>query len=314
MRATVAGAPVSFGLFELTPEGAETLTADQILETLADTGYAGVDLGPLGFLGTGEKLAARLRRFGLPLAGGWVQLPLSDDEAFEAALPELDAALAVFAAAASLAEELWAASGSPGPVLLPKPTLADAGSPERAAKPGQGSAGLDSAGWDRLARNLERADKRVRTAGLESTFHHHAGTFVESPAEIDRLLERVPVGLTLDTGHLLLGGGDPLAAVERWGERVNHLHVKDVDAAELGRVLAAGGGMVEVWSSGAFTAFGNGDIDLPAVMGRMAEIDYEGWVIVEQDVLAAPGTELEDFLAQRAADHRQNREALRQWC
>lgn len=314
MRATVAGAPVSFGVFELTPEGADTLSPDEILETLAETGYAGVDLGPLGFLGTGGELRDRLRRFGMPLAGGWVQLPFSDDAAFAAALPELDAALAVFTEAALLAEELGAATGGAAPALLPKPTLADSGSAQRAARPGLGAGGLDAAGWDRLARNLETADARVRAAGLEPTFHHHAGTFVESPEEIDRLLERVPVGLTLDTGHLLLGGGDPLVAVERWGSRINHLHLKDVDAVELGRVTAAGGGMVDVWSSGAFTAFGRGDIDLAAVMNAIEAAGYEGWVVVEQDVLPAPDTPLAEFRARRAADHLQNREALRAWC
>ncbi|MBN9613048.1 MAG: TIM barrel protein, partial [Actinobacteria bacterium] len=249
MKATVAGAPVSFGVFEMTPEGAETLRPDEILEVLAETGYAGVDLGPVGYLGIGDELRDRLRRFGLPLAGGWVELPLSDDAAFDAALPELDAALAVFSDAAELSPE-----------LLPKPTLADTGSPVRRARPGSGEGALDAAAWDRLAVNAARAAERVRAAGLEPTFHHHAGTFVESPDEIDRFLARVDIGLTFDTGHLLIGGGDPVAAAERWGSRINHLHLKDVDVAELRRVLAAGGGMVEVWSSGAFTAFGGGDI------------------------------------------------------
>src|SRR5690606_32126059 len=100
----------------------------------------------------------------------------------------------------------------------------------------------------------------------------------------------------------------------RWGSRINHLHLKDVDVAELRRVLAAGGGMLEVWSSGAFTAFGEGDIDLAAVMAAMEAAGYEGWVLVEQDVLPAPGIPLAEFRAQRAADHRRNREALRPWC
>lgn len=303
MHATVAGAPVSFGVFEMTPEGADTLQPEEILETLAESGYAGVDLGPLGYLGTGEVLRERLRRFDLPLAGGWVELPLSDDAAFDAALPELDAALAVFAAAAA-----W------HPELPPRPTLADTGSPARRARPGSGEGALDADGWERLAANAGRAAERVRAAGLEPTFHHHAGTFVESPDEIDHFLARVDIGLTFDTGHLLIGGGDPVAAAQRWGSRINHLHLKDVDVSELRRVLAAGGGMTDVWSSGAFTAFGDGDIDLAAVMAAMEAAGYAGWVVVEQDVLPAPDTPLAEFRARRAADHRRNREALRPWC
>ncbi|MGN6428987.1 MAG: sugar phosphate isomerase/epimerase family protein [Leifsonia sp.] len=303
MKATVAGAPVSFGVFEMTPADAETIGPNDMLDLLAETGYAGVDLGPVGFFGRGAELRDRLSSRGLELAGGWVELPLSDDDAFAAALPGLDDALAVFADAAEAA-----------PDRLPKPTLADTGSPARKAHPGAAAEPLGTARWDRLAANAQAAAERVRAAGFEPTFHHHAGTFVESPEEVDRFLERVDIGLTLDTGHLLIGGGDPLEAVRRWGARINHLHLKDVDTAELRRVLAAGGGMTEVWSSGAFVAFGRGDIDLAAVLTAVDDAGYDGWVVVEQDVLPAPGTSLAAFRAQRAADQKLNRDALRPWC
>lgn len=304
MKATVAGAPVSFGVFELTPEGADTVGADEMLEALAAAGYEGVDLGPAGFLGEGAELTGRLRRHDLALAGGWVQLPFSDDAAFAAALPGLEAALRSFTAAAE------ATGGRP-----PLPTLADDGSALRRAAPGRGAAvdSLDDAGWDRLARNAERAVALVRAAGLEPTFHHHAGTFVESPEEIDRFLGRVEIDLTLDTGHLALGGGDPVDAVRRWGHRINHLHLKDVDLAGLRSVIAAGGGMRDVWSSGVFVAFGAGDLDIAPVMDAMAARDFDGWVVVEQDVLNAPDTAIAAFLRERTADQQTNRDALRPW-
>ncbi|OUE05837.1 Inosose dehydratase [Clavibacter michiganensis subsp. michiganensis] len=300
MRATVAGAPVSFGVFELTPEGAEVVTPDDMVEALAETGYAGIDLGPVGYLGRGRELRDRLAGAGLELAGGWIQLPLSDDDAFQASLPELAASLRVFQEAAES-----------GPTRLPLPTLADAGS----AAPGRGAEAdpLDDAAWSRLVRNTARAAEITRAAGFEPTFHHHAGTFVESPEEIDRFLDQVDVGLTLDTGHLVIAGGDPIAAISRWGARITHLHLKDVDAAELGRVLAAGGGMREVWSSGAFVAFGLGDVDLASVMTAIEAQGYDGWVVVEQDVLNAPDADIRGFRAERTEDQRVNREALRTW-
>ena len=304
MRATVAGAPVSFGVFEMTPAGAETITPDEMLEVLATAGYGGVDLGPVGFLGREGTLTDRLARHGLELAGGWVQLPFADDAAFVASLPDLQDALRVFSDAASA-----------GACRLPLPTLADDGSTARRKHPGRGEQvdPLSSARWDALLKNTEKAAALVRSAGFEPTFHHHAGTFVESPDEIDRFLANVDVDLTLDTGHLFIAGGDPLDAVTRWGERINHLHLKDVDLAELRRVLAAGGGMPEVWSSGSFVAFGRGDIDLTAVMDAMDALDYDGWVVVEQDVLNGPDVTLSDFRAQRGTDQRINREALRAW-
>ncbi|MGW9585066.1 sugar phosphate isomerase/epimerase family protein [Microbacterium sp. NPDC055455] len=304
MKAEVAGAPVSFGVFEMTPDGAATVSADDLLEVLADAGYRGVDLGPVGYLGRGAELRARLARFELELAGGWVQLPFSDDEAFEASLPVLTDALRVFSDAAQA-----------GPGRLPLPTLADDGSVARRAHPGRGAAAdpLAPEAWDRLFANTERAAALVRAAGFEPTFHHHAGTFVESPDEIDRFLANVDVDLTLDTGHLLIADGDPAEAVSRWGDRINHLHLKDVDRAELRRVLAAGGGMAEVWSSGAFTAFGRGDLDLARVMDAMDERGFDGWVVVEQDVLNAPDVAIDTFRVARGDDQRVNRAALTRW-
>ncbi len=304
MRARVAGAPVSFGVFEMTPEGAETITPDEMLEALAAAGYTGVDLGPVGYFGRGDALRRRLDRFGLDLAGGWVQLPFSDDDAFESALPDLREALRVFSDAAQR-----------GPELLPLPTLADDGSALRRAAPGRGTEvdALDDAAWGRLRSNAERAAGLVRAAGFTPTFHHHAGTFVESPGEIDRFLADVDIDLTLDTGHLLIAGGDPIDAVHRWGRRINHLHLKDVDLSELRRVVAAGGGMPEVWSSGSFVAFGRGDIDLDAVMAAVDEAGYEGWVVVEQDVLNTPDVSIAEFASARRDDQKTNREALRAW-
>jgi len=305
VKARVAGAPVSFGVFEMTPEGAEVLAPDDMLEILRETGHSGVDLGPLGYFGQGAELRDRLARFDLELAGGWVELPFSDDEAFAASLPDLDAALRAFSDAAEN-----------GPTLLPKPTLADHGSDARKRAPGHGDDAdrLAAAGWDRLVANTGIAAERVRAAGFEPTFHHHAGTFVESPDEIDRFLDAVDIGLTLDTGHLVIGGGSPLDVLRRWGTRVNHVHLKDVDFDELSLVLAAGGGMTEVWSSGAFVAFGAGQIDLTGVMTVLEASGFDGWIVIEQDVLPGADVALRDFREQRAADQQTNRTFLQQWC
>ncbi|MFT4051821.1 MAG: sugar phosphate isomerase/epimerase [Microbacterium sp.] len=304
MRVTVAGAPVSFGVFELTPEGAETLSADEIGEILQETGFRGIDLGPAGLLGRGDELRARLARFDLSLAGGWIQLPFSDADAFDQSIPLLRDALAAFSEAAEL-----------GPERLPLPTLADDGSALRAANPGRGAVvdPLSTFSAAQLYANVARAARIVRDAGFEPTFHHHAGTFVESPEEVDAFLASTDVDLTLDTGHLAIAGGDPVAAVRRWGPRINHLHLKDVDRSALRSILSGGGGMREVWSGGAFVAFGRGDVDLAGVMDAMDAVGFDGWIVVEQDVLNPPDVALRDFAAARADDQRINRAALRPW-
>ena len=295
----IAGAPVSFGVFELTSDG-PLAEPDEILAALHEAGYDGVDLGPVGWMGEGETLRRRLRRHELALAGGWVDLPFSDDDAFGAALPTLDAALEVFVDAVAV-----------DPARPPLPTLADSGSDVRRAHPGGRvpGLGLDDAGWGLFSRNLDTAAARVRAAGLEPTFHHHVSTYVETPDEIDALLARTDVDLTLDTGHLMLGGGDPVAGLERWGSQVNHVHLKDVRCSVLDQIVRERARSRAVWERRVFTALGQGDFDLDGFMSALIASGYSGWLVVEQDVIPTP----DDPPGSAAADQRANRATLTRW-
>ena len=296
----VAGAPVSFGVFELAPEdGVELIGPDALCDVLHRQDYTGVDMGPIGFLGRNQALRDRLDRHGLELAGGWVDLPFSDREAFPNSLKGLDAALDVFAEAAEASPE-----------FLPLPTLACSGSPERRANPGAGPEfALSPAQWNEFADNVTTAAERVRARGLEPTFHHHACTYVETPEEIDELLARTDIGLTFDTGHLILGGGEPVAGWRRWGSRVNHLHLKDARVDVLRAVVKNKGDMRAVWAGKAFVALGAGDLDVDTFMTLVTESGYAGWLVIEQDTIPAIG----DDPGQIEADHLTNREALRKW-
>ncbi|MCU1598238.1 MAG: barrel protein [Glaciihabitans sp.] len=300
----VAGAPVSFGVFELAPEDGTVLPGpDLIAAALADAGYDGIDLGPVGFLGRGTELSDRLARHRLQLAGGWIDLPFHDDDAYTAAIPVLDDVLDAF---------IEAGGSTALPTGLPPalPTLAASSTPERMQHPGGGPGlSLDAAGWQRFAANVQRAAERVRNRGFEPTFHHHACTLVETPDEIETFLSLTDVGLTLDSGHLILGGGDPLTGLRDWAGRVNHIHIKDASVATLRRIVAAGGGMREVWAEGAFVALGKGDLDLDGFMSTLLAQEYSGWVVVEQDVIPRPG----DPVDQAVTNQIINRKALSTW-
>src|SRR5437879_153531 len=113
----VGNAPVSYGAFEVTV-GKDPNVPDglSVLDQVATAGYAGIDLGPVGYLGTGQALAARLRERDLGLSGGYLELPFSEPARMEAALGELDSLLDVFDAATGT-----------GPSIGPRPTLADLG-------------------------------------------------------------------------------------------------------------------------------------------------------------------------------------------
>jgi inosose dehydratase len=180
--------------------------------------------------------------------------------------------------------DLFAAGGG-----SPKPVLADAGSAARIRFPGRAasdrSIGLDDAGWRRLADGVTRAAELARSRGFEPTFHHHTATYVEAPWEIERVLELTDVGLLLDTGHLALGGGDPTTALRDWGERINHLHVKDVRSDVLAGVIADGADMPEAWRRGVFCELGTGDVDLDGFLSELERSRYAGWLVVEQDMV-----------------------------
>jgi inosose dehydratase len=278
-RIAVAAAPVSFGAFEVTV-GVDPSVPDPgyVLDAVEQDGYDGIDLGPLGYLGTKDDLRDHLRSRGLHLAGGFMPMPFSDPAGMPAAMAELTALLDVFDAVKSTDH-----------VPAPKPTLADAGSAARRMAPGQAQRnhglGLQPEAWDRFAVHVAEASELCRARGYDPTFHHHAGTYVEAPWEIDELLNRTDVGLCLDTGHLVLGGGDPLQAVRKWGPRINHMHLKDIRRAVIDEVIREGASMMEVWRRGAFCRLGAGDLDIDAVLTELLARNYAGWLVVEQDMI-----------------------------
>lgn len=287
----VANAPVSFGVFELV-DGPAPLTAAEMIHALTEAGYDGIDLGPLGYLGTAENLAENLGS--LWLAGGWIDLRYSDAEEFRRGLPTLDATLDVFAAA-------------PVGPLPPRPTLGCSGAPHRFARPGGDTPGLDASEWPGYAARVQEAVDRCRERGFDPVFHHHLGTYVETAEETERLLELTDVQLCLDTGHLLLAGGDPVTALRAWAGRIGHVHVKDGDLKILAQAHADGVDLRELTRRGGFAPLGQGVLDLPAVVETLDEIDYSGWVIVEQDTLPGRRT-----VAENIADQAANRLMLKE--
>lgn len=258
----VANAPVSYGAFELTVGVLPNVPGpDELLDAIAAAGYAGTELGPLGYLGRGDELRSRLGSRGLALAGAFVQIRFGSGD-----LSELEGTLDVL--------EGFGA----------KPVLCDQG-------PRDGDVDLGG---------VERAVELARARGFEPTFHHHVGTRVQTPAEIERLLAGTSVGLVLDTGHLVAGGGDPVRALRDWRDRIDHVHVKDVSLAAIG----AAASWDEAWAGGAFCELGTGDVDLEAFFAELH--DYSGWLVVEQDWVPGP----EDAFAVQAEAQARNRRWL----
>jgi inosose dehydratase len=300
MQAHVANAPISYGAFELTVGiDPDVPDSQHVLNEVRDAGYAGIDLGPVGYLGDGPTLARRLEERGLGLAGAYLEFPFPDEERLSKVLPELDAMLETFDAVAGHV-------GGP----RPRPTIADAGSEARRARPARAhadrSVGYSTAEWVAFGQGLRRVAERCRARGYEPTFHHETGTYVEAPWEIERVLELSDVGLCLDTGHLFISGGDPVTALRDWGPRINHVHVKDARRAVMDRIVAEERPTESIWSDEAFCRLGDGDVDIDGILAELQGLGFEGWVVVEQDIM--PRTE--ERFARAAEDQRDNRRYL----
>jgi inosose dehydratase len=166
--------------------------------------------------------------------------------------------------------------------------------------------GLGEAQWRVFTDAANRVAQAVkRETGLRTVFHHHIGTWVETPDETARFLAMTDpsvLGLCFDTGHWRFGGGDPVQGVERHGNRIWHVHFKDHSPTIAEQSRREGWNAVKAVERGVFCELGKGDVDFGAIVARLRGRGYRGWIVVEQDVLPGMGSP--------AASARRNREYL----
>ncbi len=279
----VANAPCSWGVLEFDLEG-KTAGFTQVLDEMRETGYTGTELGDWGFMPTDpDRLRKELASRDLELAGAFVPVAFSRKEAHQ---PGMETALAT--------ARLMASAGYGEAFVV----LADDNgkAPERTRNAGRISPelGLDNQRWETFATGVELVASRVnQETGLRSVFHHHAAGYVETPAEIDQLLARTSadlVGLVLDTGHLSLGGGDPLDCLRRYSDRIWHVHFKDCSEEVFRRSRAGDWDYFQSVQEGIFCELGQGRVDFRSVVDELRAQKYEGWIVVEQDVLPGMGS------------------------
>jgi inosose dehydratase len=287
----IGSAPVSFGVYGAVDQLAVSPLA--LLDGVVAAGYSGMELGPPGFFGTTQETADAFAERGLTAVGAYVPIHFSADDATVANdLANMEQTLA----------ELAQAGPSPGLAIL-----ADEGSPELLLNPARSwqdrSLALDEPGWQRLAAGTTHALEVAAAAGVPTSFHPHISTYVESPWEVERLLESTDVDLTLDTGHFWLAGADPTEHLARFGERVNHVHLKDVRRGVLERAKAEGRADFDEWWGDVATPLGDGDLDLDGFLQGLLRLSYDGWLVVEQDRLPLS----HDPIGPVAAEQEQNR-------
>ncbi len=298
----VANAPCSFGVDEVLPPGAWTPDPDEMLDWMVELEYAGTELGPPGYLGDGPTTRERLASRGLRFVGAFLPQRLSHPECVDEDRAWLRRSLA-------LLREATPDGSSPLAVLadgLDEP-VRQAWSGRIAEHP---EAWLPAARLGVLMSNLHRAAEICRAAGFEVVVHPHAGTYVETADEIERVMERLDpslLGLCLDTGHFRFGGADPTASVHAYHELIRHVHLKDCSRTVLEAARRTEHGFAEAVANGVFTDLGEGDSGIAEVVAALREHGYRGWLVVEQDrFLGAADTSVMVVDSQR-----RNREYLR---
>jgi inosose dehydratase len=273
----IASAPCSFGVDEVVADDAWAPGPDEMLDWMLGIGYRGTELGAPGFLGRGAEARARLERRGLALVGAFLPQHFSRSD-----LAATDREW--------LREQVTQLCEAAPPGSRPFAVLCEAvDEPVRLRWSGRitdhPETWLDEARQRTLVDNLHRAGELVASMGLPAVIHPHAGTYIETDAEIERLMEALDpslVGLCLDTGHFRYGGAAPAQRIRDYASLVRHVHIKDCRASVL-QTLPDGAGFVGAVKGGVFCPLGEGDADIPGSIAALGEIGYEGWLVVEQD-------------------------------
>ena len=279
MNIRIASAPVSWGV--IMKDTPDVPPWDQVLVEIRQAGYEGTELGPYGYLPQDDLLLReRLDELGLSLLAAYVQINLVDPAAKQ---DEYDETMATTRLLSQMGCE-W--------VVLSDALFFNANRAERAGRI-RPKDGMSDEEWARFTSNAEEYGKRaLNDYGLAAVFHPHVGAFVETEAEIDRLLTETDpryVNLCLDTAHCMYGGGDPLAVCRRWSDRLKYLHLKECDGNVLQTVRANAWDYFRGVEEDVFPELGRGSVDFAGLLTLLDEMDYDGWAVVEQDILPNRG-------------------------
>jgi len=260
----VAAAPISWGVCEV-PGWGHQLAPLRYLQEVGELGLHATELGPRGFLPEDPyECAALLHQHGLRLVGGFVPAVLHEPAI------RVEQLAAVEASARTL-------QGGGAHVLV----LAAATGLEAWDR----TISLDATAWKALASGIGAVEEIADRHGLVVALHPHYGTVVQTAQQVERLLEASDVNLCIDTGHLMVGGADPVEVTRASSGRVRHVHLKDVDPALAARVLSGEVAYPEAVRQGIYCPLGRGGAGIAEIVTLLEGAGYLGWYVLEQDVM-----------------------------
>ena len=274
-RIQFASAPVSWGVQD-DPGPAWEQPYEQVLDEIRSAGYTGTELGPYGYFPTDPKILLKsLKQREMSLLSSFVPIPLADASRKQAVIDHV--------------RKVGTLLSSLGARLL---VLSDAQTPQRQQFAGRvpvnGRESLTVGQWKQVGELVGEVERVASEFGLGLVFHPHVATYVETPLEVERLfdsLAHTQVGLCLDTGHCVYGGGDPTEEARKYRKLLRYVHIKDIDATVLGEARRKKLNFEQAIGAGIFSSIGDGCIDFRGFFRYLSDRDYSGWMIVEQDVI-----------------------------
>ena len=258
----IAGAPISWGVCEA-PNWGHQMGPARVLKEMADLGLGATEFGPLGFLPVDPENRARvLKEHGMEAIGGFFPIVLHKPD--HDPMPEVLQELKSYKAAGAYKMVLAANTGLDG---------YDEKRPE-----------LDEAGWQIMFNNLNKIREACEAQGVDAVLHPHVGTMVETEADIMKVLHGSTIKFCLDTGHMYIGGCDPVAFSAKHADRVGHVHMKDTNHDVAIQVRNGERTYYEGMTNGLYAPLGQGDIDMKAIVKNLVAAGYDGWFVLEQDL------------------------------
>jgi inosose dehydratase len=259
----IAGAPISWGVCEVPGWGLQ-LSPERVLGEMVSLGITATKFGPVGFLPEDpEGRRDVLAQHQMTAVGGFLPVVLHDPD--QDPMPEVLRELEAFVAAGAEVMVLAANTRVDG-YDQPRPTMTDAH-------------------WETLASNLAQIEETAKQQGILAVIHPHAGTMVETADDVQKVLDMTTSKFCLDTGHMFIGGVDPVAFATDHGDRVGHVRFKDIRLDIAKKVQTGELTYYDAVVEGVYTPLGQGDVDVRAITQALTNHGYQGWYVLEQDLV-----------------------------
>lgn len=273
----IANLPFKLGIHPINWVGEDVLehgdfyTYDQVMDEISSLGFTGTEISRK-FPKDPDDLAKALQKYNLQLTTQWKSVFFSDKSRHEEELKSYRKHvefLKPFGCKVVSTAEIGGSMLNQDPRRKQDETYVER---------------LDEDGWKYLAEGLNKAGEICKENGMDLVYHHHAGTVVEQPEEIEKLMEMTDpslVSLLYDTGHGYYGSNDPVELLTKYYDRIKYIHLKDVRQDVLTRARKVKYSIRQCIRSGMFTVPGAGCLDFEPVFKILIEKGYDGWALIE---------------------------------